>query len=131
MVNFMDKFGENIDIDSLPILALAFVGDSVFDLWVRSKLVREGASKVERLHKRAIRYVSAKGQAEFFEKIMGILTEDELAIFNRGRNSKSAPTKNASPKDYAVATGLEAVLGWLYLNGEKERLEEILKRLPL
>ena len=122
----MENFGENINI-----LALAFVGDSVFDLWVRSKLAAGGALKVDRLHKKAIKFVSAKGQAEFFEKIKGMLIDDELAIFNRGRNSKAVPTRNANPKEYAIATGLEAVLGWLYLKRYIERLEEILSRLEL
>jgi len=127
----MENFGENIDINSLPILTLAFVGDSVFDLWVRSKLVCKRKAKVNSLHKQAIKFVSAKGQAEFFEKIREMLTVEEIAVFNRGKNSKAIPPRNANPKEYAVATGFEAVLGWLYLREDEKRLEEILGELNI
>jgi len=123
----MANIGQNID--NINILALAFVGDSVYDLWVRSNLVKKESAKVNSLHKKAIHFVSAKGQAEFFDNIKEILTEDELAVFNRGKNSKAIPTKNANPKDYAIATGLEATLGWLYLKEDNKRLEEILNKL--
>ena len=114
---------------NLPILSLAFVGDSVFDLWVRQKLVIETRAKVNNLHKSAISLVNATAQAEFFAKIRGILTDEELAIYNRGKNAKSTPPKNANPKDYAIATGLEAIFGWLYLTKQRERIEELLKHL--
>ena len=114
---------------NLPILSLAFVGDSVFDLWVREKLVMKMRAKVNNLHKGAISIVNATAQAKFFAKIKEKLSDEEFAIYNRGKNAKSTPPRNADPKDYAVATGFEAVLGWLHLTGQHERVEELLEHL--
>jgi len=114
---------------NLSILALAYVGDSIFDLWVRARLVMDAPKKVNTLHKEAIKIVNATAQAEFFASIKDKLTDEELAIYNRGKNAKSTPPRNANAKDYAVATGFEAVLGYLYLANQHERIENLLKNL--
>ena len=123
----MEKFAQNII--SLPILALAFVGDSVFDVYVRSGLALNSPSKVKDMHKRAVSIVNARAQAEFFATIRDRLTEEEMAIFNRGKNAKVSVPASANAKDYSIATGFEAVLGGLYLSGGNERITELLSGL--
>lgn len=107
-------------------LELAFVGDSVYDLYVRSHLVLEGG-KVNILNKKAILKVSAHGQAESLEKVLPILTEEEVLLVRRAKNTKQTPTKNADRQEYGCATALEALIGYLYLTKKTERLEEVLR----
>ncbi len=108
-------------------LALAFVGDAVYELYVRTRLIAEGNAPASALHKRASGYVRAQAQAASACAVLDLLSEDETAIYKRGRNAKS-PTvpKNAKLTDYRRATGLEALLGYLYLKGESERLDEVM-----
>lgn len=103
-------------------LTLAYLGDCIYELYVRSHLVSDGNHKVNDLHKTATKYVCAKAQAEFYHKIQGILTEDEDAAFRRGRNTKSRPPKNADMSDYKIATGIETLFGHLYVSGQNERI---------
>ena len=108
-------------------LVLAYVGDTVYDLYVRTYLVTHHDLSVRRLNERAIRYVSAAAQAETVEALLEKLSEQELEVFKRGRNAKSAHIpKNAQVQQYRAATGLEALLGYLYLSGNQKRLGEIL-----
>ena len=107
-------------------LTLAYIGDCVFELYVRTLLIADGNAPVEKLHKRAIGYVNARAQAEFARRIMDKLTEEEAAVYKRGRNAKSMPPKNAEMSDYKAATGLEAALGYLYIKGNTARLAELL-----
>lgn len=117
------------DIRMLNPLVLAYVGDSVYDTFVRTLLVSEGFAQVAKLHKLAIGFVKAKAQADILEKISYMLTEDEQDIVRRGRNTKSATVpKNADISDYRYATGFEALLGFLYLTGRLDRLMEIIKK---
>ncbi len=110
----------------LSPLNLAFIGDTVFDLFVRESLVCQGNRPVNKLHNKATQMVKAQAQAAAAEKIMPILTPEELSIFKRGRNAHSNhKAKNASEGDYHYATAVEALFGYLYLSGEMERLREL------
>jgi ribonuclease-3 family protein len=114
------------DIRMYNPLVLAYVGDSVYDTFIRTMLVSNGSIQVNKLHKRSIKFVSAKAQAEIVEQISHILTEDEQDIVRRGRNTKSnSVPKNADMNDYRYATGFEALIGYLYLIGNTKRLMEL------
>ena len=122
----MRLYDKNCDVNNLSPLNLAFVGDTVFDLFVREKLVCEANRPVNRLHKSATKLVKASAQAEAAIKITEKLTEKELSVLKRGRNAHTNhKAKNASEGDYHYATGLESLFGYLYLSGEKERLTEL------
>jgi len=114
------------DVSSLSPLTLAFVGDTVFDLLIRTELVCEANRPVNALHTMASKKVCAAAQAESLRKILPILTENETAVFKRGRNAHTGGIpKHASSADYHYATGLESLFGWLYLKGETERIKEL------
>lgn len=111
----------------MPSLTLAMVGDSIYDLYVRTRLLEGGAPLAHNLHEQAVKFVCAAAQAKSIHAISDMLTEEEAAAFKRGRNAKSATVpKNASLSDYRAATGFEALLGWLYLKGEQTRLDFVL-----
>ncbi len=119
-------YGKNCDVNNLSPLNLAFVGDTVFDLFVRERLVCEANRPVHKLHKSATGMVKASAQAAAAEKISDKLTEKELSVLKRGRNAHTNhKAKNADVVDYHYATGLEALFGYLYLSGETERLREL------
>ena len=116
------------DIKTYSPLTLAFIGDSIFDLIVRTCLVESGNAPVNKLHKRASKLVSAPAQVEMFNLIREQLTQEEIVIFKRGRNAKSFTTaKNAGIMEYRIATGLEALTGYLYLTNQMDRLIELMK----
>ena len=122
-MRFYDK---NCDVNNLSPLTLAFVGDTVFDLFVREKLVCEANRPVNRLHKAATGFVSAHAQAEAAQKLLPLLSEKELSVLKRGRNAHTNhKAKNASEGDYHYATGLEALFGYLYLTDDTDRLREL------
>ncbi|MBO4862989.1 MAG: ribonuclease III [Eubacterium sp.] len=107
-------------------LALAYIGDSVYDLMVKTYFVKQSNMQPEKYHKKVTSIVSAAAQAEFVTGIMDELTEEELAVFKRARNSSPhTKAKNASLTDYLTATGFEAVIGYLYLTGQDTRLNEL------
>lgn len=110
-------------------LVLAYIGDSLYDLFVRERLIKEnGDLSAHRLHVLSINYVKAHAQSEAMTSLEENLTETELAAYKRGRNAKSFTVpKNADVGEYRRATGFEALLGWLYVKGEKERLCEIME----
>lgn len=110
-------------------LVLAYIGDSVYELYIREHLLFKGKDKkAHKLHVEAISYVKAQGQSDIIKKIEEKLTDEELEIFKRGRNAKSKTSpKNADIIDYRMATGFEALIGYLYLTGRKERLMELLR----
>ncbi len=118
-----DRFGiESKDIRTYSPLTLAYIGDAVFDLVIRSVLVNKGNTAVNNLHKKTSAIVKAPTQADIAAAIMDDLTEEEKDIYRRGRNSKPhTKAKNASTMEYLEATGFEAVLGFLYLTGDMER----------
>ncbi len=110
-------------------LTLAYLGDCVYEMYVRSHLTKDKNHKVNDLHREATKFVCAKAQAEFYYRIKDILAEEEDAAFRRGRNAKSHPPKNADVIDYKVATGVEALLGYLYIKGEVLRISELMQYL--
>lgn len=112
--------------DECSPLVLAYIGDAVFELYVRKSLVDKGNKPVDKLHKAATGYVSAAAQSESFKKIEDKLTEFEMQIYKRGRNAKSTVPKNADMLQYRAATGLEALIGYIYLTGKTSRLDEIM-----
>lgn len=115
---------------SFSPLALAFVGDAVYGLMVRERLLLEANRPVRQLHTLSVEMVNACAQAKAFRRILPQLTEAELDVFRRGRNAHPGHTpKNQSEGDYHCATGLEALFGWLYLSGEQERLQELFDRI--
>jgi len=124
-----DYFHLNASIEtlnSISSLGLAHLGDAVFELMVRSWLCLHGKATAKGLHKAAVQYVSAPAQARAVQKIRPLLTEAEQDVFRRGRNaSPHSIPQNASREEYAVATALEALFGWLWLRGEKDRLNEL------
>ena len=125
----MDE-GQNMQPALLSPLSLAYIGDAVYEVYVRTRIIREQPNMpAHKLHTHAVKYVKAAAQSASVSALADILTEDELAVFKRGRNAKS-PTvpKNADIRDYRRATGFEALVGYLYLSGETERLEYIMEQ---
>lgn len=115
-----------------PALTLAYIGDAVFEIYVRSYLITQKNEPVSRLHKAATGYVKAKAQSGYMEIIEDKLTEDELAAYKRGRNAHPKTTaKNADVIDYRRATGFEALIGYLYVSDNTERIGEILSFLGI
>ena len=114
-------------IDYAP-LSLAYIGDGVYELYVRSRIIKENPDlPAHKLHKEAIKYVKAEAQSRSIEAMLPYLTEAETAQFKRGRNAKSPTSaKNASIVDYRRATGFEALIGFLYINKSNERLDELM-----
>ena len=129
----MFKLGEKMEeakAKNLNSVVLAFVGDAVYSLYVREKLTFLSDAKAGELNKLATSEVNATSQAEFVQSIIDILTEEEIAVFKRARNAKKATkAKHASVADYNNATGFEAVLGYLYLIGDAERIKYLLQLL--
>ena len=115
------------DFKQYGALALAYMGDAVYELAVREYLMKKANMPVNTLHKHAKKYVSAVAQSRFFDILSPNLSEEETAIYKRGRNSKPHTTaKNASLADYKKATGLEALFGYLYLTNRHERISQLL-----
>ena len=116
-------YDKECDVKTLSPLTLAFIGDGVFDLFVRERLVTAHNRPVGALHRLAVERVRCGAQAQAAALVMPLLSEEELDVFKRGRNAHTSHTpKNASPADYHAATGLEALFGYLYLKGEIGRL---------
>ena len=110
----------------LSPLALAFVGDGVYELLVREHLLAQGNAPVGRLHSRPVELVSANAQSAAYERIATLLTPEEEAIYRRGRNANSTRCpKHTNPAVYRRATGMEALFGWLYLSGQVERANQL------
>ncbi|MEG2881380.1 MAG: ribonuclease III domain-containing protein [Christensenella sp.] len=111
-------------------LTLAYIGDSIFDLYVRTRYVLRCSKNAGALHSMSIKVVNARAQAEFAHKWLSQLAGTEVDVFRRGRNAKSpSPPKNMNIADYKYATAMEAVIGFLFLTGQAERIEEILSTL--
>ena len=108
-------------------VVLAFVGDAVYSLYVRERLALSGCGKVAQLQKVAAQVVSAKGQSAFLDRLIPLFNEEESDMFRRGKNAKKATkSKSATSLEYNRSTGLEAVLGFLYLTGQEARIKELL-----
>lgn len=119
---------EQQDIRTYSPLTLAYIGDGIYDLVIRSIVVGKGNTQASQLHKKTSSMVKAKAQSDMIETLLPELTEEEETVYKRGRNAKS-PTmaKNASMSDYRRATGFEALMGYLYLKDEFERLVQLVE----
>lgn len=116
------------DLNSYSPLVLAYLGDCVYEVIVRTVLVEQSNCAVRKLHKKATDYVKAKAQADLITAVLEDLTEEEKDVYRRGRNAKSHTVpKNASISDYRKATGMEAVVGYLFLKKDMERALELVK----
>lgn len=121
--------GKKQDIRTYSPLTLAYIGDAVYDLIIRTVVVERANRPANELHRHTVKYVSASAQAKIVRALMDDFTEEEQAVYRRGRNSKPHTTaKNASIAEYMQATGFEAVLGWLYLTDKTERVLELVKK---
>ena len=119
---------EDTDIRTYSPLTLAYIGDAIYELVIRTILVEKGNTQVNKLNQRANRLVKASALSEMIEKLKPHLTEEEMAVFKRGRNAKSyTMAKNATMSDYRRATGFEALMGYLYLTEQWERMLELIK----
>ena len=126
MENFFEMNMTKAEIDAISNLGLAHMGDCVYEMLVRAYLCAQGNKTVAQLHKQTITMVKATYQAEFVDKMLPLLTEDEMTYYRRGKNSHvHAVPKSATPAQYAKATGLEAMFGYLFLSGQKNRANEI------
>ena len=116
------------DIRTVHPLSLAYIGDCIYDLYLRTNMISEyGHLNSKKLHEENIKYVNAKAQKEAFFKIKDILNESEIMYFKKGRNCKiKTSPKNYTINDYKIATGFESLIGYLYLTGKFERLDEII-----
>ena len=126
MTDYLNVCLTEREIGAVSNLGLAHIGDSVYELLVRSWLVTAGTQTNKRLHAATVEYVSAAAQARAMETLLPHLTEAEQAVYRRGRNTHvhSIP-KNADVGAYHAATGLECLFGWLYLNGARQRINEL------
>ncbi|MCR4867056.1 MAG: ribonuclease III [Lachnospiraceae bacterium] len=120
---------KEVDINTYSPLTLAFIGDSIYDLVIRTVIVEQGNRQPQSLHKKKSSIVKAQTQALFIEALTDELDEKEADIYRRGRNAKSyTSAKNASIGDYRKATGFEALMGYLYLTGKEDRMLSLIKR---
>lgn len=124
-------FDDNeINAKMLSPLTLAFIGDAVHSLYAREAVVSQGNRPVNSLHKTTAEKVSAVSQSAGIKRILDTLSEEEISVFKRGRNATTAhKAKNAQSSDYHYATGFEALIGYLYLDGQYDRLKEILDKI--
>ena len=128
MENYFQMNLSKQQIDAISNLGLAHMGDCVFEILCRGYLCAEGETTVDRLHRDTINLVKATAQAKFVDKLVPLLTEEELSYYRRGKNAHvHAVPKSATPAEYAKATGLEALFGALYLAGQTERINELFK----
>lgn len=133
-LNALDsKFREAFDLQAVDLktfspLTLAYIGDAVYELMIRSIIVERGNAPVNKLHKRSSRLVKAQTQAEAAAKLQDVFTEEEMAVYKRGRNTRShTMAKNADMIDYRMATGFEAVMGYLHLKQDYARIIELIQ----
>ena len=126
MTNYFQLDVSPDQLRAISTLGLAHLGDGAFELMVRSWLCLHGKATSKGLHRATVRYVAAPAQAKAVEKILPLLTEEEGDVFRRGRNtSPHSVPQNASRADYQAATGLEALFGWLWLQGRTDRLNQL------
>ena len=127
-MNYLEPLMQLNDINKISILGLAHIGDCVYELLTRTFLCSSEHFSAHDLHKTTVSYVNAPFQAKGAEKILPFLSEEELSVYKRGRNAKvnSVPQKS-TVGEYHAATGLEALFGWLYLKGDKERVNELFR----
>ena len=128
MMELIKRPENEADVNIMSPLTWAYIGDSVYELYIRMHLVNNTKMKPHKLHIESIKYVKAKSQADILKKLENKLTEKELEIVKRGRNAENHHLpKNATVQDYMYSTGFEALIGYLYLTRQDERLKEILE----
>lgn len=133
LINFFDSIMKEYNLSDAEIsqyspLVLAYIGDTVYEVFIRTLIVCEGNAPVHKLHMKSINFVKAKAQSDIIHRIADSLTEEEQYIVKRGRNAKSGTVpKNADVTEYKYATGFESLLGFLYLKKEYTRLMEVLR----
>ena len=118
-----------MDVNLINVITLAYLGDAIYEVYVREYLIKNGIAKVEELQKEAVKYVSAKSQCKILSYLIdnNLLTNNELDIVKRGRNYKrTSHPKNTDIITYKMSSGFEALIGYLYLNNEKDRLNEVM-----
>ena len=123
-----------MDVNMVNIVALAYLGDAIYEVYIRESLLKRGISKVDELTKEATLYVSAKGQANILKDLMeeDFFTEEELDVIKRGRNYKrSSHPKHTDVVTYKYSTGFEALIGYLYLSNKGDRLKELLNKIEV
>ena len=124
----MEEYIDKIDIQKVSMQTLAFIGDSVYNVYIRSYLASLSNEKAGILHRKSIKYVSAKGQSKTIDRIYDNLTEEEKLVYKRGRNTNiNTVAKNVDVVEYKKATGFEALIGYLYVNRQNDRLDEVIK----
>ena len=118
-----------VDYKNYNSIALAFMGDAVYERFIRERILRSGKTGADKMHRAAVRYVKAAAQELSLREMLDDLTEDEQVVVHRARNHKiTSKPKNADPLTYKMATAFEALLGYLYLSGQDERLAELMER---
>lgn len=127
LVFYKEQFGlKQADAGMYSPLVLAYIGDAVYELMIRTMIVNHGNMQVNKLHKKSSSLVKAEAQANLIKILRPHLTEEENAVFKRGRNARSVTVaKNATMTDYRMATGFEALMGWLFLSERFERMTEL------
>ncbi len=126
-MEFIERKKEEADVNQLSPLVWAYIGDCIYEIFIRTHLVNNSNAKPHRLHIETIKFVKAKAQADTLAKIKDVLTEKEKEIVRRGRNAENHHVaKNASVAEYSQATAFEALIGYLYLTKQDDRLKEIL-----
>lgn len=129
MIEIIERPENVSEVNTMSPLTWAYIGDSVYELYIRQYLINTTKLKPHKLHIEAIKHVKAKAQAEKLEKLQDILTDKEKEIVRRTRNTENHHLpKNANPADYMRATAFEGLIGYLYLSNQKERLNEILNK---
>lgn len=119
---------KDINIIDYSPLTMAYIGDGIYEIVIRTIIVDQANRQVNKIHKASADLVKAQTQAQLIHLIMDKLTEEEVAIYKRGRNAKAITrAKNASMSDYRTATGFEALMGWLYLTNQSDRMMELIK----
>ena len=128
MIEIIDREKNEMDVNMLSPLTWAYVGDAIYELYIRTNLVNNTELKTHKLHIESIKYVKAKAQADILKRIEPSLTQQEKEIVRRARNAENHHLpKNADPADYMYSTAFEGLIGFLYLTKKDERLKEILK----
>ena len=128
-MELIDREKEEVDVNLHSPLTWAYIGDAVYELYIRTNLVNKTKLKPHKLHIESIKYVKAKAQADILKELMEILTDEEKDIVRRARNAENHHLpKNADPEDYMYSTAFEGLIGYLYLCKKDERLKEILKK---
>ncbi|WP_046495242.1 Mini-ribonuclease 3 [Syntrophomonas zehnderi] len=124
----MPKPANDKELQQYSPVVLAYIGDAVFELMVRTHIATSGPRKIKNIHSDTVDIVKAASQARMVRHIFKDLSEEEQEIVRRGRNAKTNPPKNTVLHDYKLSTGFEALLGYLYLKGEEERLQDLIQR---